>query len=171
MHPVGTRGFRASIVARARFTEDLVGEQVVAGVDQYAILGAGFDTLAERRADLGARLRVFEVDQPATLAWKRRRLIESVGVPEWLKMVPVDFERERAGGTVWLRRASIPAAPPVVASTGVTMYLTKEATAATLRRLAALAPGSTLAMTYLLPAELIDEADRPGPTGLLGASR
>src|SRR5207342_3285920 len=43
MDPVGTRGFRASIVARARFVEDLVAEQVAAGVTQYVILGAGLD--------------------------------------------------------------------------------------------------------------------------------
>jgi O-methyltransferase involved in polyketide biosynthesis len=41
------------------------------------------------------------------------------------------------------------------------MYLTKDVTAATLRRLAGLAHGSTLAMTFMLPTELIDEADRP----------
>jgi O-methyltransferase involved in polyketide biosynthesis len=42
------------------------------------------------------------------------------------------------------------------------MYLTKDATAATLRQIAGLAPGSTLAMTFLLPAELLDDADRSG---------
>lgn len=42
------------------------------------------------------------------------------------------------------------------------MYLTEDATAATLRQIAGLAPGSTLAMTFLLPAELLDDADRPG---------
>lgn len=55
-----------------------------------------------------------------------------------------------------------PGQPAVVVSTGVSMYLTKDATAATLRQLAGLAPGSTLAMTFLLPAELLDEAVRPG---------
>src|SRR6478735_7269474 len=69
MDPSFTSGFRASIVARARFVEDLV-------VDQYVILGAGLDTFAERRADLGDRLHVFEIDQPATQAWKRERLVE-----------------------------------------------------------------------------------------------
>jgi O-methyltransferase involved in polyketide biosynthesis len=52
--------------------------------------------------------------------------------------------------------------PAVIVSTGVTPYLTKDATAATLRRIAGLAPGSTLALTFLLPVELVDEADRPG---------
>jgi O-methyltransferase involved in polyketide biosynthesis len=42
------------------------------------------------------------------------------------------------------------------------MYLTKDATAGTLRQLAGLAPGSTLAMTFLLPTELLDDADRSG---------
>ena len=42
------------------------------------------------------------------------------------------------------------------------MYLTKETTAATLRQLSQLAPGSTVVMTVMLPIELVDEADRPG---------
>ena len=163
MHPVGTRGFRASIVARARFIEDLVAEQAAAGVAQYVILGAGLDTLAQRRPELGDRLRIFEVDQPGTQAWKRRRLVElGFGVPDWLRLVPIDFE---AGESWWdgLSAAGFdPGRPAVVASTGVSMYLTKDATAATLRQLAALAPGSTVAMTFLLPAELVDDADRPG---------
>jgi methyltransferase (TIGR00027 family) len=163
MHPVGTRGFRAAIVARARFIEDLVTEQAAAGVTQYVILGAGLDTLAERRPELGARLRIFEVDQPGTQAWKRRRLVElDFGIPDWLRLVPIDFE---TGESWWdgLSAAGFEAdLPAVVASTGVSMYLTKDATAATLRQLATVAPGSTLAMTFLLPAELVDEADRPG---------
>jgi methyltransferase (TIGR00027 family) len=163
MHPMGTRGFRASIVARARFIEDLVAERAAAGVAQYVILGAGLDTLAQRRPDLGARVRVFEIDQPGTQAWKRHRLDElGFGVPDWLRLVPVDFE---TGESWWdgLSAAGFdPGRPAVVASTGVSMYLSKEATAATLRQLAALAPGSTLVMTFLIPAELVDEADRPG---------
>ena len=76
--------------------------------------------------------------------------------------MPVDFE----AGESWSERLAAagfdPARPAVVVSTGVTMYLTKDATAATLRQIAALAPGSTLAMTFLLPTELVDAADRPG---------
>ena len=44
-----TRPFRASILARARFVEDLVVEQAARGVGQYVILGAGLDTFAQRR--------------------------------------------------------------------------------------------------------------------------
>jgi methyltransferase (TIGR00027 family) len=163
MHPVGTRGFRAAIVARARFIEDLVAEQASAGVTQYVILGAGLDSLAQRQPQIGTRLRIFEVDQPGTQAWKRRRLEElGYGIPDWLRLVPIDFATGESWWDGLCAAGFAPSRPAVVASTGVSMYLTKDVTAATLRQLAALAPGSTLAMTFLLPAELVDEADRPG---------
>jgi O-methyltransferase involved in polyketide biosynthesis len=86
MDPAATSGFRAAIVARARFLEDLVTAAAGRGVTQYVILGAGLDTFAQRRPEV----------------------------------------------------------------------------AATLRQIARLAPGSTLAMTFLLPAPLLDDADRSG---------
>ncbi len=163
MDPSATSRFRASIVARARFIEDMVVEQAGRGVGQYVILGAGLDTFAQRRPEIARVLRVFEVDQPGTQAWKRQRLIElGFGIPEWLRLVPVDFE---AGDAWWQRLAAAGfdvGQPAVVASTGVSMYLTKDALAATLREVAALAPGSTLAMSFLLPLELADPEDLPG---------
>jgi len=163
MDPDGTRWFRAGIVARARFVEDLVAEQADHGLAQYVILGAGLDTFAQRRPEIASRLRVFEVDQPGPQAWKRQRLAElGYGVPEWLRLVPVDFE----GGGSWrdqlLASGFDPARPAVVVSTGVSLYLSKEANAATLRQLAELAPGSTLAVTFLLPPELVEDVLRPG---------
>ena len=163
MDPRFTSLFRASIVARARFIEDLVVDQTSHGVGQYVILGAGLDTFAQRRPDLASRLRIFEIDQPGTQAWKRQRLIDlGFGIPDWLRLVPVDFE----AGQSWLEQlasAGFDAARPAfVASTGVSMYLTKEAVAASLRQIAGLAPGSTLAMTFLLPIELVDPELRMG---------
>ena len=158
-----TSGYRAAIVARARFIEDLVAEQAGRGVVQYVILGAGLDTFAQRQPEIAERLRVFEVDRPGPQEWKRRRLIElGYGIPGWLRLVPVDFE---SGGSWWdrLPTAGFDAGQPtVVASTGVSMYLTKDANEATLRRLASLAPGSTLIMTFQLPLELLEEEDRLG---------
>jgi methyltransferase (TIGR00027 family) len=164
MDPAGTRWFRAGIVARARFIEDLVAEQAGRGVAQYVILGAGLDTFAQRRPEIASRIRVFEVDQPGPQAWKRRRLIDlGFGVSEWLRLVPVDFE---AGGSWWDQLAIAgfdPGQPAVVVSTGVSMYLTKDANAASLREIAGgLAASSTLAMTFLLPTELFDDALRFG---------
>lgn len=158
-----TRPFRASIVARARFVEDLVEARVAQGVAQYVILGAGLDTFAQRRAELASQLQIFEIDEPQTQAWKQQRLAElGLSVPSSLHFVPVDFER----GQAWL--AQLTAAgfdtqrPAVVASTGVSMYLTREAIAATLREVASLAAGSTLVMSFMLPIELAEPEVRPG---------
>jgi methyltransferase (TIGR00027 family) len=172
MDPQATRGFRAGIVARARFIEDLVAQQAGHGVAQYVILGAGLDTFAQRRPEIAASLRVFEVDQPGPQAWKRQRLAElGLGVPDGLRLVPVDFE---AGASWWERllAAGFDASrPAVVASAGVAMYLSGDAIGATLRQVAALAPGSTLAMTFILPAELIDPAERPQLAAVQKAAR
>jgi methyltransferase (TIGR00027 family) len=163
MDPQGIRAFRASIVARARFIEDLVVGQAALGVDQYVLLGAGLDTFAQRCPRIASRLGVFEVDRPGAQAWKRQRLLEcGFGVPDWLKLVPVDFE----AGDAWapkLAAAGFDAGrPAIVTSTGVSMYLTRDAIMSLLREVAALAPGSTFAMTFLLPLELAEPACRPG---------
>jgi methyltransferase (TIGR00027 family) len=158
-----TRSFRASIVARARFIEDLVAEQASCGLGQYVILGAGLDTFAQRKPELASRMTVFEIDQPGPQAWKRKRLVElGLGVPAFLRLVPVDFE----AGDAWMERLSSAGfdsgRPALVASTGVSMYLTKDAISATLRQVAALAPGSTLAMSFMLPIDMAPPEVRPG---------
>jgi methyltransferase (TIGR00027 family) len=163
MPPHDTSLFRASIVARARLIEDLVVEQASHGVGQYVILGAGLDTFTQRRPEIASRLHVFEIDQPGPQAWKRQRLIElGFGIPNLLRLVPVDFE----AGDAWRQRLAAAGfdagRPAVVASTGVRMYLTKDAVTATLRQVAAFAPGSTLAMTFLLPLDLMAPEVRPG---------
>ena len=157
-----TRPFRASILARARFIEDLVIEESAHGVGQYVILGAGLDTFAQRRSELASRLLVFEVDRPGPQEWKHHRLIDlGYGVPPFLRLVPVDFE---SGDRWWERLAEAGFdvnRPAVVSSTGVSMYLTKEAIVTTLRQVASFAPASTLAMSFMLPIELVDPELRP----------
>lgn len=158
-----TRPFRASIVARARFVEDLVAEQAACGVGQYVILGAGLDTFAQRRPELGSRLLVFEIDRPGPQKWKQQRLVDlGLGILPFLRFVPVDFE---AGDTWWERLAASgfdSGCPAIVVSAGVSMYLTRDAIAATLHQVAALAAGSTLVMSFMLPIELVDPEVRPG---------
>jgi methyltransferase (TIGR00027 family) len=163
MHPQFTGPFRASIVGRARFIEDCVLEQASRGVGQYVILGAGLDTFAQRKHERAAKLTVFEVDQPGPQTWKKQRLIElGFGIPEWLRFVPVDFE----AGASWLERLTAAgfsaSAPAIVASAGVSMYLTKDAVAAMLRQVASLAAGSTFILTFLMPIELAAPEVRPG---------
>jgi methyltransferase (TIGR00027 family) len=157
-----TKRFRASILARARFIEYLVAELARRGTGQYVILGAGLDTFAQRRPEIASLLHIFEIDQPRMSEWKRRRLNETgYGVPERLHLVPVDFE----AGESWLDKLAANgfdrSKPAIFASTGVSMYLTREANAATLRQIASLAPGTTLAMSFMRPMELADPEDRP----------
>ena len=157
-----TKRLRASIVARARFADDLVEEQVAHGISQYVILGAGLDTFAQRKPEIASHLQIYEIDQPDTQAWKQQRLVElGYGIPEWLHFVSVDFE---AGASWWeqLTKSGFDISQPaVVACTGVSLYLTREAIMTTLRQIATLAPGSILAMTFYLPINLMDAQDRP----------
>lgn len=156
-----TKRLRASIVALARFVEDLIIRQSSRGIDQYVILGAGLDTFAQRRPDIASKLDIYEIDQPDTLAWKQRRFTElSIGVPDQLHFVSVDFEKS----SWWkeLLKAGFDInKPAVIACTGVSLYLTKEAITDTLKQIATLAPGSTLAMTFYLPIDLLDDEDKP----------
>lgn len=156
-----TKRIRASIVARARFVEDLIIGQSKKGIDQYVILGSGLDTFAQRRRDVASKLQIYEIDRPGTLAWKKQRLIElGFGVPGYLHFVPVDFEI-LSWWTELLKAGFDLNKPAVVACTGVSLYLTKEAITATLKQIATMAQGSTLAMTFYLPIELLEEEDKP----------
>lgn len=152
---------RVSIVTRARFVEDRLLEELERGVGQYVILGAGLDTFCQRRKELLSRLRVFEIDHPDTQAWKRARLAElGYGADAQPTFVPVDFE---AGESWWskLKQAGFDgSSPAIVASTGVSMYLTAEAIVETLREVSTLAPGSTFVMTYILRHELLNDWER-----------
>jgi methyltransferase (TIGR00027 family) len=151
LSPDETLGFCRWVCVRARVAEDAVERALESGVRQYVILGAGLDSFAYRRKDLMDRLQVFEVDHPASQAWKRRRLQE-IGVPEphGLVFAPIDFERQTLEDG--LRAAGFRFADPAVFSwIGVTMYLTREAISATLESVARCASGSQLVMTYNLP--------------------
>lgn len=161
MDPEFSKPMRASVVGRARFIEDLVEEKSEQNVTQYVILGAGLDTFAQRRPDIASRLTIFEIDQPGPQLWKQKKLIEiGLSIPDWLHFVPVDFE---AGEGWWEHLVATgfdPKKPAVIVSTGVSMYLSKEANVSTLQQVAKLAPGSTLAMTFLLALDLLDTQER-----------
>lgn len=161
MDPQFSKSMRASIVGRARFVEDLVEEAIKNGASQYVILGAGLDTFAQRRPDLATKVDIFEVDQPGPQACKQERLKETgFEIPKRLHFVPINFET----GPSWLDQLIAHGfdarKPSIVVSTGVSLYLTKDANMLTFRQLAQLAKGSTFAMTFMLSLELLDEKER-----------
>jgi methyltransferase (TIGR00027 family) len=122
------------------------------GVRQAVVLGAGFDTFALRNpySDLG--LRVFEVDHPATQAWKRKRLSEvSLAIPTSLTFAAIDFESDDLGHG--LRDAGFdPDRPAFFIWLGVVPYLGRAAIAATLRYIASV-PESEVVFDYSEPLE------------------
>jgi methyltransferase (TIGR00027 family) len=153
-HPL-LAGTRAQATCRSRFTEDQLALAAARGTAQYVILGAGLDSFA-CRSELAGRLRVFEVDHPATQQ-RKRALLAAAGLaePPTLTWVPVDFETDELIAS--LTAAGLdPAAPAFVSWLGVTMYLTAEAIGATLASLSRLAPGSELVTDYMLTADLRD---------------
>lgn len=141
------RRLRLFIAVRARFAEDSLAAAVARGVRQLVVLGAGLDTYAYRNAS-GNTLRIFEVDHPATQAWKRQRLAEAaIQVPRALTFAPVDFERETLAHG--LSAAGFdPAHESFFTWLGVVPYLTEQAVVSTLGFIAGLPGGAHVVFDY-----------------------
>jgi methyltransferase (TIGR00027 family) len=145
------RGIRFLIVARSALAEAKLAEAVAErGVSQLVVLGAGFDTFAYR-SPFAERLRVFEVDHPATQAWKRERLA-AMGIAEerWPTFAGVDFERESFAERL-VEAGFDPARRTFVFWLGVSMYLTPEAIDATLAAVAGWPGGGEIVFDYVEP--------------------
>jgi methyltransferase (TIGR00027 family) len=154
------RRWRASMVARSRLVEDIVAEQVDRGCDQYVILGAGLDSFALRHLDLVRRLHVFEVDEPGTQAWKRRRFKDLGLAPSaTLFFVPVNFERQTWVAEI-IKAGFERVRPAVVSSLGVTQYLSVDAIQAMLGDVARLGPKSLFVCSFVLAAHFIEPDER-----------
>lgn len=163
MHPQGTSRFRASIVARARFLEDVLEKELDSGIEQFVLLGAGLDTFAQRKPLLARKLQIFEVEKGDTLSWKKDRLNElGFQIPENLHYVSVNFEDRLSWWKKLIDAGLDLQKPALVASMGVSMYLTLEGIKETLNQLAKLPSGSKLLMTFLLPLELVALEDKAG---------
>jgi methyltransferase (TIGR00027 family) len=156
--PAGVvREILAGVCTRGRYAEDRLAAGDFA---QYVILGAGLDSFAWRRPDLLRSVRVFEVDHPASQAWKLQR-VESLALPlgDSQRFVPVDFETGslrdalRAAGFDWDQRA-------LFSWTGVAPYLTAPAIESVLRTIAGAAAGSEVVLSYRAEERVLDEAGR-----------
>jgi methyltransferase (TIGR00027 family) len=155
------RYLRAFVVARSRLAEDQLEAARAAGVRQFVILGAGLDTFAYRGRRFEPPLRIWEVDQPATQAWKRQRLQEAaIAIPECVTFVPLDLEHNSA--EVGLADAGFDAAAGAVFSwLGVTPYLTARAVFGTLAGIArATGACGGVVFDYMLSPDLLDIRQR-----------
>jgi methyltransferase (TIGR00027 family) len=146
------RRMRLFIAVRTRFAEDALAAAIDRGVRQLVVLGAGLDTYAYR-GKFRDVLRIFEVDHPATQAWKRQRLTDAaIDVPELLTFAPVDFERETLADG--LKAAGFdPAQQTFFTWLGVVPYLTEQAVWSTLGFIASLPAGAHVVFDYSDPPE------------------
>ncbi len=154
-HPMASIG-RLFTAARSRIAEDALAGAVERGVRQVVILGAGLDTFALRNPHGAREIRIYEVDHPATQAWKRQRLAEAqIEVPSWLVFVPVDFERDDLGemlaGAGFQRDSSA-----FFTWLGVVPYLTEEAIGRTLDYVASVREAEVV-FDYMEPAQTFSE--------------
>jgi methyltransferase (TIGR00027 family) len=151
-------GFRAYMATRSRYAEEELDLSVTQGVRQYVVLGAGLDTFAYRNPF--QELRVFEVDHPATQAWKRERLHHAaIAIPDSMRFAPVDFERDTLQHG--LEAAGFqPEQPAFFSWLGVVPYLTRTAAFATLTFIASLPQGSGVVFDYSIHRELMNENER-----------
>ncbi|HVW54857.1 MAG TPA: SAM-dependent methyltransferase [Rhizobiaceae bacterium] len=164
---VFTNRLRLFVVARSRFAEDSLAAAVKRGVRQVVVLGAGLDTLSLRNPHRTTGLRIFEVDHPATQAWKRQMLVAAaIAEPEATVFVPVDFERQRLPEELSLHGYHMDE-PGFFIWLGVVPYLTREAIFSTLSFIAAV-PGSEVVFDYGEPPESREE---PARTMLLERAR
>lgn len=150
-HPV-LASARAQVTCRSHYAEDRLADAIGRGIGQYVLLGAGLDSFAYR-SPLAGRVRVFEVDHPATQEYKRRVRSAAEGV----RFVTVDLGRESLAEG--LGRAGFDWGQPALVSwLGVTMYLDESAVEATVAVLGGFAPGSEVVVDYMLPAGMRDAA-------------
>jgi methyltransferase (TIGR00027 family) len=152
------RPFRAFLAARSRYAEDELAHAVASGVTQYVVLGAGLDTFAYRNPHPG--LRVFEIDHPATQAWKQERLARvGIPIPPSLTFVPVDFERKTLADG--LEESGFHRNQPAFFSwLGVTMYLTRKSCMATFAHVAKMPAGSGVAFDFAVDPKLLNLGQR-----------
>ena len=138
---------RIFMAARSRFAEDHVGTAVARGVRQVVILGAGLDTFSIRNPHAREGLKVYEVDRPASQAWKRERLAEAGLIPPASTLfVGINFETQSLGPALTDAGLNLQA-PVFFMWLGVVPYLTRDAIMATLNFIATI-PGSEVVFDY-----------------------
>ncbi len=149
------------IYTRARFGEDCLEAALEDGVTQYVIIGAGYDTFAVRRTDLGEKVVVYELDHPATQEMKFQRMkAAGISKPDNARYEKCDLAAETVLNA--LGRTDYDAAKPAVFSWfGVAYYLDEETVQRTLSDLAnGSAAGSSVVFDYLAAAESVAPAFR-----------
>jgi len=148
-------GFHEHLIARTKFIDELIVKSAINGIQQYVILGAGYDSRAHR-LELPSSLKIFEVDQPEVSDNKLAKLPKELPNSENVTYVNIDFSyqslTEQLIGAGFNQEKST-----IFTLEGVSQYITKEAVSSTIKELASLTrdTNSIFFMSYV--DELLDK--------------
>ena len=129
-------GMHDHLICRTRFIDDFIEENTSAGIEQYVILGAGYDSRAHR-LKLPPKLKIFEVDQPEVQVIKRSKLPKSISNGENIIYVSIDFNNQSLKEQL-LDAGFDKSKSTIYTLEGVSQYIPKEALSSTLKELATL---------------------------------
>jgi methyltransferase (TIGR00027 family) len=131
---------------RKRALRDYAHGQIAAGCSQVVVLGAGLDTLCLELKAAYPQLCCIEIDHPATQAGKRRAAGEG---GHGIEFIGADLAQRPLSEVL----ASCPAfrreAPTLFVAEGLLMYVPLAAVARLFAQMAAAAPGSRVAFTWM----------------------
>lgn len=155
-------GFHEHLISRTRFIDDLIEKSAANKIEQYVILGAGYDSRAHR-LKLTSGLKIFEVDQPEVQERKRSKLPKEIPNAENVTYVGIDFNHQSLKEQL-LNAGFDQSKSTIITLEGVSQYISKEAVNSTLNELAALTQNSntTLFMSY------VDRQLRENPKACFG---
>ncbi len=148
-------GFHEHLIARTKFIDELIEKSAINGIEQYVILGAGYDSRAHR-LELPSSLKIFEVDQPEVSDNKLAKLPKELPNSENVTYVNIDFSYQSL--TDQLISAGFDQEKSTIFTLeGVSQYITKEAVSSAIKELASLTrdTNSIFFMSYV--DELLDK--------------
>ena len=148
-------GFHEHLISRTKFIDELIEKSAVSGIEQYVILGAGYDSRAYR-LELPSSMKIFEVDQPEVSDNKLAKLPKELPNSENVTYVNIDFSYQSL--TTQLIDAGFDQKQSTIFTLeGVSQYITKEAVSSTIKELASLTKdaNSIFFMSYV--DELLDK--------------
>jgi methyltransferase (TIGR00027 family) len=155
-------GFHEHLISRTRFIDDLVKNAAAKGIEQYVILGAGYD-LRAHRLNLPTTLKIFEVDQQEVQLRKQSKLPSNIPNLENIKYVCVDFNHQSLKKQL-LEAGFDESKSAIFTLEGVSQYISKEAVNSTLEEIDDLTK-NTNATFYI---SYVDSQLKTDPTACFG---
>lgn len=144
-------GIYGYIVARPKHIDGYLNACIDDRIEQLVILGAGYDSRAYRFNELKGKVKVFEVDHPATQRVKVDKVKKILGsLPDHVIYVPIDFDRDKLNNRLF-ESGYDKDLKTLFIWEGVTYYITAEAVDETLAFVASNSgEGSSIICDYTL---------------------